>query len=86
GDEFAVLMLQDGKDGDFDIVSRLEREISRVNKISGRDYRLAMSMGMSEWLPGASVPLEELVMEADRKMYENKAARKRAECGSASGG
>lgn len=80
GDEFAVLMLQDGKEEPAHIAARLEREICRTNEENARDYRLAMSMGRSEWLPHAPVPLEELVMEADRKMYKNKADRKGLKC------
>lgn len=78
GDEFAVLMLHDGKGEPPDIPSRLEMEISRANNCRAGGYRLAMSMGRSEWFPGNPVSLEELLLEADKKMYENKKIRKQS--------
>ncbi|MGI6252213.1 MAG: diguanylate cyclase [Aminivibrio sp.] len=80
GDEFAVLMLQDGKGDMTNICVRLENEINRANDRGIRDYRLAMSMGKSEWDPQSPVSLEALVMEADSRMYENKEARKKLRC------
>jgi two-component system cell cycle response regulator len=81
GDEFAVLMLHDGEDQPGNAVERLEEAIRRANGRRTREYSLSMSLGLSEWNPGRPVSLGELMADADRRMYENKMARKGNVCG-----
>ncbi len=81
GDEFAVLMLHDGHDDPGDPAGRLEEAVRRANGQRTREYRLSMSMGLSEWNPERPVSLGELMADADRRMYENKMAGKGKKCG-----
>ncbi len=81
GDEFAVLMLHDGHDEPGDPAGRLEEAVRRANGQRTREYRLSMSMGLSEWNPERPVSLGELMADADRRMYENKMAGKGKKCG-----
>ncbi len=79
GDEFAVLMLHDGE-GDLDGISgRLEAALLRVGEASRPSRRLSISLGLHCSRPGDALTLAELMTVADRKMYECKEARKKAD-------
>ncbi len=83
GDEFAVLMMQDrgdGWDGEQAVKSvrdRLDRNLELHHGQSTRPYRLALSMGFAVAPAASGVSLDALIAEADKKMYDEKAAKKK---------
>jgi diguanylate cyclase (GGDEF)-like protein/PAS domain S-box-containing protein len=76
GDEFVVLA--SNLDGDsVDILKgRLDRALAQVNRQPGRAYQLSFSLGVASFNPAAPVAIENLLVEADTRMYQAKAGRK----------
>lgn len=78
GDEFAVLLVQDGPEGIGTVVERLRHTLERTNaRNENPSVRLALSLGVSMRLPEAPCTLAELMDEADQSMYEEKMTKKR---------
>ena len=77
GDEFAVLAIE-APDQTSDILRhRLEEHVARHNGDGGRDYFISMSVGLAHFLPDAPRTVNQLLHEADRLMYAEKAGKKR---------
>jgi diguanylate cyclase (GGDEF)-like protein/PAS domain S-box-containing protein len=79
GDEFLIMFTE--TNGEIDIVAQRIREaVARWNEDSSPiDFPVTLAMGASYWLPEAGEPLETVLQEADRRMYEDK--RKQAATG-----
>ncbi len=76
GDEFVVLA-SDVDDASIAVLTtRLERALAEANQRPGRDYQLSFSVGVACFDPLAPVPMEELLVEADTRMYEAKNRRR----------
>jgi diguanylate cyclase (GGDEF)-like protein/PAS domain S-box-containing protein len=76
GDEFVVLA-SDVDDASIAVLTtRLERALAEVNQRPDRDYLLSFSVGVACFDPLAPVPMEELLVEADTRMYEAKNRRR----------
>ena len=76
GDEFAVLVLETESVSDATIGERLERQIFLHNDRKGRDYILSMSAGMVPYNPETPLSIDEWLLEADSRMYQQKRYRK----------
>ena len=76
GDEFAVLALQAAGATAEDILARLEEGLTARNEQAGRQYQLTLSVGIAVYRPSAPVSLDELMAQADARMYEQKWARR----------
>jgi diguanylate cyclase (GGDEF)-like protein len=74
GDEFVVLAPDAGEHADG-LRERLRAAVMQFNTGSERPYRISISVGMSRCSSEDSLSLEGLVEQADRRMYEDKAAR-----------
>jgi diguanylate cyclase (GGDEF)-like protein len=74
GDEFVVLAPDAGEHADL-LRERLRAAVDQFNAASERSYRVSVSIGLSRGDPAESASLEELVEQADRRMYEDKLAR-----------
>jgi diguanylate cyclase (GGDEF)-like protein/PAS domain S-box-containing protein len=78
GDEFVVLAAGADSSAIESLKWRLERAVRDLNGNPGRDYDLAFSMGVASFDHDKPVSIGTLLAEADARMYEAKAARKRA--------
>lgn len=76
GDEFAVLVLETETVSAATIGERLERQIILHNDREGRDYTLSMSAGMVSYNPEMPFSIDEWLLEADSRMYQQKRDRK----------
>jgi diguanylate cyclase (GGDEF)-like protein len=74
GDEFVVLAPDAGEHADV-LRDRLSAAVGAFNMGAGRSYRISLSVGLYAADPGEQVPLEELVEQADKRMYEEKLSR-----------
>jgi diguanylate cyclase (GGDEF)-like protein/PAS domain S-box-containing protein len=75
GDEFVVLASNvEGESLDV-LKGRLERAVAQANDAPGREYCLSFSLGVATFDPLSPVPIEDLLVEADARMYEAKARR-----------
>ncbi|MBV9946213.1 MAG: diguanylate cyclase, partial [Myxococcales bacterium] len=74
GDEFVVLAPDAGCNTEA-LRSRLRSAIESFNAHSDRAYRISVSIGLGTGEPGKPAALEELVAQADRRMYEDKLVR-----------
>lgn len=75
GDEFAVLATEISRaDGDT-LVDRFKKALGRANEIPGRECALSVSVGVASFDPSRPQTLNELIHEADRRMYEVKHSR-----------
>ena len=73
GDEFVVLAAFDpSRTGEM--VARLRAKLDTLNMDRPNEPALAMSVGVSSFQPGNT--LEEVLADADRKMYADKAQRR----------
>jgi diguanylate cyclase (GGDEF)-like protein len=78
GDEFVVFAV-DMKPGQEHVVrKRLSTIVDDFNATSGKPYVLAYSMGCAAWQPSLYGSLEEIMDEADRRLYAEKRNKKAA--------
>ena len=76
GDEF-LLIFPDSSSKETSLIrSRLEKNLSQLNKRIKKDYQIKFSMGFSEYLPDKPKALDELINIADQRMYEEKKKNK----------
>ena len=76
GDEFTVVALEFSGRTYRVITSRLEKNIKEYNINRENNLRLSLSYGMSENDPAEPLSFEELLLAADKKMYEHKKLKK----------
>jgi diguanylate cyclase (GGDEF)-like protein len=78
GDEFAVVLgnLQDA--GVDPVRERLAKRLEEYNARREGTFRLSLSEGLAVFDPAKPVTLDELIREADARMYEQKQAKKAA--------
>ncbi len=72
GDEFVVLGVDTSVEHISKIKDRLEENFKKFNSKDGREYQLTMSIGEVVKYFDVQNTLEELLFEADRKMYQHK--------------
>jgi diguanylate cyclase (GGDEF)-like protein len=76
GDEFVVLVTDASAVGAADLLDRLEHRIQALNDRPGRQYPLALSIGVARFDPASPETLEALLSEADGQMYLEKRRRR----------
>jgi diguanylate cyclase (GGDEF)-like protein/PAS domain S-box-containing protein len=72
GDEFAVLATEITRTDDARVVKRVEDALQRANEIPDREFTLSLSIGLAYFDPERPQALEELIAEADERMYQAK--------------
>jgi len=72
GDEF-IVVLEGSRDEADTLLQRIRQTLEQLNQEAQRPYRLALSIGMSEYHPGMSV--NDMIEAADNALYEVKRAR-----------
>jgi diguanylate cyclase (GGDEF)-like protein len=78
GDEFVVLVTDSSAVREVDLLARLAGRLAALNARAGREFQLAFSTGVAAFDPAAPESLEELLSEADSRMYLDKRRRKDA--------
>jgi diguanylate cyclase (GGDEF)-like protein len=73
GDEFCVLLIADAEGVDV-AVRRWSSVLDQRNASGPNPYRLAMSLGVAHALADRTVGLDDLIADADARMYEAKSA------------
>jgi diguanylate cyclase (GGDEF)-like protein len=71
GDEFVVLALETHDQSQEAFLQRLEKCLKKSNG-AGRGYVLSLSVGVARFDPKHPVTLGELMVQADKAMYERK--------------
>ncbi|MBR4431222.1 MAG: diguanylate cyclase [Clostridiales bacterium] len=79
GDEFALAIINDKRyeDSITDVRNEIERSADADPAMSDRDFEVGISLGVSERVIGRNIDIEDMILEADSKMYADKMARKR---------
>jgi diguanylate cyclase (GGDEF)-like protein/PAS domain S-box-containing protein len=72
GDEFVVIPVGTAGDDVESITARFEDALNAHNEIKNRNYKLSSSVGIAYYDPLNPCSLDELIMKADRMMYEKK--------------
>jgi diguanylate cyclase (GGDEF)-like protein/PAS domain S-box-containing protein len=75
GDEFAVLAIEVDPAESEDILERLQNTVELRNAETARKYELALSLGIVTCHPDRNAALEDLMAEADERMYEHKRSK-----------
>ena len=79
GDEFVVLVTDASLVNPDGLLGRLDQRIQAMNERPSRPFVLAFSTGVARFDPGTPETLEELLSQADRRMYREKQRRKLGE-------
>ena len=72
GDEFAVLATRLFPEPPDAVAARIQQGVRESNAAPGRPWRLSMSLGWARFSPDSMSTVEDLLVEADRRMYEAK--------------
>jgi diguanylate cyclase (GGDEF)-like protein len=76
GDEFVVLATETSEQTQDVILRRLEKNLKKMSATEQR-YRLSLSIGVARFDPKHAVTLGELMVQADKAMYEKKHGSKK---------
>ncbi len=76
GDEFAVLAIEAAEVEPEILIQRLQNNIDSHNNRDNREYVLSISIGCAYYDPAVSCSIDELMKQADKRMYENKQNKK----------
>lgn len=76
GDEFVALLIDSPAGGLSEALNRFRQRLAEEGGHDGPPYELRCSIGHSEYDPASEPGLAALMAEADRQMYEDKAARR----------
>jgi len=71
GDEFVVLALEARDQSQETILQRLEKNLKKASDATS-GYQLSMSVGIARFDPQHAITLGELMVQADKAMYERK--------------
>ncbi|MEJ2262235.1 MAG: GGDEF domain-containing response regulator [Anaerolineales bacterium] len=71
GDEFIALAINASNASIDNITSRLHENIDQHNQ-NGKRYRISISYGVARFAPEEQPSLEEMIVQADQALYENK--------------
>ncbi|MDB9511178.1 diguanylate cyclase [Kamptonema animale CS-326] len=74
GDEFVIFIPACSVDTE-NYQTRLQAALDRFNQENARSYQLSMSIGVKECVLDKSISLEQLLVEADELMYEQKRSK-----------
>jgi diguanylate cyclase (GGDEF)-like protein/PAS domain S-box-containing protein len=77
GDEFVVLSLETPESSADVLTDRLTEHMSYHNRYENRPYKLSVSTGIARYDPENPLSLHDLLIRADKMMYENKKDKKR---------
>lgn len=75
GDEFAVLVTENAEIKLEDITSRLNANLESRNTETNKPYMLSLSVGLTRYDPEQPCSIDELISNADKRMYEEKKKR-----------
>lgn len=75
GDEFVVLQMKNPEDSLSISTERLQENIAEHNTKLQKPYKLSLSLGTVTYDPAQPQSLEQLLAEADEKMYEQKKSK-----------
>lgn len=84
GDEFCALLSVRSAADSTRILQRIEDQVQAQNARAGRDYILGISAATVAVSPQEQRPLEDLLRDADKRMYANKRRRKQLATGAVS--
>jgi len=77
GDEFLVILADAPLEGAKVAVNRVAKSVEDWNRAGQlKDFELSLSIGLAEWAPGKT--LDDVLSEADAKMYAVKDTRKQS--------
>ncbi|MBU4177238.1 MAG: diguanylate cyclase [Proteobacteria bacterium] len=77
GDEFVILCTDNSALGNEEtILNRLRENIDKTNRLTTRQYRLSLSVGVGRYEHQAPCSIDELLRRADQAMYHNKEDKK----------
>jgi diguanylate cyclase (GGDEF)-like protein/PAS domain S-box-containing protein len=72
GDEFVILAIEiDASSADI-LTARLQETLEEQNAKASRSFKLAVSIGIARYVPESPRPLNELLEQADKLMYQQK--------------
>jgi diguanylate cyclase (GGDEF)-like protein len=72
GDEFVALIHNSSEAFPEILMQRIEESLSNYNEGKEHDFRLSLSLGFARSAPESPCSLEELLVQADANMYQNK--------------
>jgi diguanylate cyclase (GGDEF)-like protein len=76
GDEFTAIIPNRSTESEMtSIKERIKHNFDIYNLYSQKPYNLSISIGFSPFLPGRRLTFEELILEADQRLYEQKKKR-----------
>jgi two-component system, cell cycle response regulator len=78
GDEFALILGNTPDAGIETVLLRLEKHLAEYNTRQDGSFQLAVSVGFSVFDPANPVTVDDLIREADMRMYEQKQRKKAA--------
>jgi diguanylate cyclase (GGDEF)-like protein/PAS domain S-box-containing protein len=78
GDEFAVFPIEISPQGQNTALDRLNVQIEEYNATHGSPFRLSISAGVACFDPESPCTMDELLLRADRLMYEQKRLKQQA--------
>jgi diguanylate cyclase (GGDEF)-like protein/PAS domain S-box-containing protein len=78
GDEFAVFPIDASREGMERAMSRLRKKIELFNESKDNPFQLSVSMGVSHYDPEFPCTIDELIVRADKIMYEEKRLKGRS--------
>jgi diguanylate cyclase (GGDEF)-like protein/PAS domain S-box-containing protein len=78
GDEFAVFPIDASQDGMERAISRLTENIDTFNGSKDNPFQLSVSMGVAHYDPEHPCTIDELLVRADKIMYEDKRRKGRS--------
>lgn len=76
GDEFVVVGICENEETVHKIIERMQGVTRQFNEKGTKPYQLSFSVGYALAEAGTDVTLDQLINEADQKMYVNKRAKK----------
>jgi diguanylate cyclase (GGDEF)-like protein len=77
GDEFAMILMRSPETGISAVRSRLQQRIDEYNARRDGALKLSVSLGIAIYEPDQLISVDELVREADARMYEEKQRKKK---------
>ena len=72
GDEFLLIFPDCSRDQALKIRERINDKFKNINSSQDKSYQISVSMGLVEYRPEDDRSVNDLIKEADSRMYENK--------------